>query len=148
MGWHGVAFHREVCSLLFVERTGAKRRWRGRGLRSGIGQSQHPGLELIGVRRPLRRMALRVGPPLGAAGQGRSPFGGLQVVVQRRAHPAHAAILLSLESPFAALGGWLLLGELLSGRALIGCGLMLAGMLLSQLWPALTRARTATAPSP
>ena len=60
----------------------------------------------------------------------------------------HPAILLSLESPFAALGGWLLLGELLSGRALIGCGLMLAGMLLSQLWPALTRTRTATAPSP
>ena len=32
----------------------------------------------------------------------------LQVVVQRKAHPSHAAILLSLESPFAALGGWLL----------------------------------------
>lgn len=67
----------------------------------------------------------------------------LQVVVQRRAHPAHAAILLSLESPFAALGGWLLLGELLSGRALVGCSLMLAGMLLSQLWPMLTRTRQA-----
>ena len=61
----------------------------------------------------------------------------LQVVVQRKAHPSHAAILLSLESPFAALGGWLLLGEMLSGRALTGCGLMLAGMLLSQLWPML-----------
>lgn len=61
----------------------------------------------------------------------------LQVVVQRKAHPSHAAILLSLESPFAALGGWLLLGEILSGRALTGCGLMLAGMLLSQLWPML-----------
>jgi drug/metabolite transporter (DMT)-like permease len=61
----------------------------------------------------------------------------LQVVVQRKAHPSHAAILLSLESPFAALGGWLLLGELLSGRALTGCGLMLAGMLVSQLWPML-----------
>ena len=72
----------------------------------------------------------------------------LQVVVQRRAHPAHAAILLSLESPFAALGGWLLLGELLSGRALIGCSLMLAGMLLSQLWPTLTRKRAAAAASP
>ncbi len=59
----------------------------------------------------------------------------LQVVVQRRAHPSHAAILLSLESPFAALGGWLLLGEILSGRALLGCSLMLAGMLASQLWP-------------
>ncbi|ADW19117.1 protein of unknown function DUF6 transmembrane [Desulfobulbus propionicus DSM 2032] len=59
----------------------------------------------------------------------------LQVVVQRKAHPSHAAILLSLESPFAALGGWLLLGEVLSGRAVVGCALMLAGMLVSQLWP-------------
>ena len=72
----------------------------------------------------------------------------LQVVVQRWAHPAHAAILLCLESPFAALGGWLLLGELLSGRALVGSGLMLAGMLLSQLWPALTRTRSTAAAAP
>lgn len=57
----------------------------------------------------------------------------LQVVAQRDARPAHAAIILSLESVFAALGGWLLLGELLSARALVGCSLMLAGMLLSQL---------------
>ena len=53
-----------------------------------------------------------------------------------------------MESPFAALGGWLMLGELLSGRALIGCSLMLAGMLLSQLWPTLTRKRAAAAASP
>ena len=58
----------------------------------------------------------------------------LQVVVQRKAHPANAAIILSLESPFAALGGWLLLNELLSGRGLTGCILMLGGMLISQLW--------------
>lgn len=58
----------------------------------------------------------------------------LQVVVQRTAHPAHAAILLSLESPFAALGGWLLLNEYLSGRGFLGCALMLFGMLISQLW--------------
>jgi len=57
----------------------------------------------------------------------------LQVVAQRDARPAHAAIILSLESVFAALGGWLLLGELLSARALVGCSLMMAGMLLSQL---------------
>lgn len=59
----------------------------------------------------------------------------LQVVVQRRAQPAHAAILLSLESAFAALGGWWLLNEHLSLRGIIGCALMLAGMLISQLWP-------------
>ena len=57
----------------------------------------------------------------------------LQVVAQRRAHPAHAAILLSLESVFAALGGWLLLGEVLPARGIVGCALMLAGMLVSQL---------------
>lgn len=58
----------------------------------------------------------------------------LQVVAQRYAHPAHAAILLSLEAVFAALGGWLLLDETLSNRGLTGCGLMLGGMLVSQLW--------------
>ena len=58
----------------------------------------------------------------------------LQVVAQRDAYPAHAAILLSLEAVFAAIGGWLILGEIISPRGLVGCGLMLFGMLLSQLW--------------
>jgi drug/metabolite transporter (DMT)-like permease len=31
-------------------------------------------------------------------------------------------------------GGWLILGEIISARGLFGCGLMLSGMLLSQLW--------------
>ena len=57
----------------------------------------------------------------------------LQVVAQRYAHPAHAAILLSLETVFAALGGWIILGEILNNRALIGCTLMFGGMLFSQL---------------
>ncbi len=58
----------------------------------------------------------------------------LQVVAQKNAHPTHAAIFLSLEAVFAAFGGWLLLNEVLSARGLLGCALMLAGMLLSQLW--------------
>ena len=58
----------------------------------------------------------------------------LQVVAQQYAHPAHAAILLSLEAVFAAFGGWLLLDETLTMRGLFGCGLMLSGMLLSQLF--------------
>ena len=49
----------------------------------------------------------------------------LQVVVQKTAHPAHAAIIMSLETVFAAFGGWLLLNEHLSARALLGCLLML-----------------------
>jgi drug/metabolite transporter (DMT)-like permease len=57
----------------------------------------------------------------------------LQVVAQREAPPSHVAIILSLESVFAVIGGWIILGEVLSGRGIIGCGLMLAGMILSQL---------------
>ena len=58
----------------------------------------------------------------------------LQIIAQRKANPAHAAILMSLEAVFAALGGWVLLGETLSIRGQSGCVLMLSGMLLSQLW--------------
>jgi drug/metabolite transporter (DMT)-like permease len=58
----------------------------------------------------------------------------LQVVAQRHAHPAHAAILLSLEAVFAAVGGWLILGEMMSARGIVGCVLMFSGMLVSQLY--------------
>lgn len=58
----------------------------------------------------------------------------LQVIAQRNARPAHASIIFSLESVFAALGGWLILNESISPRGLIGCTLMLSGMLLSQLY--------------
>lgn len=57
----------------------------------------------------------------------------LQVVGQRHARPAEAAIIMSLEAVFAVLGGWLLLGEALTTRALIGCALMLAGIVVSQI---------------
>jgi drug/metabolite transporter (DMT)-like permease len=56
----------------------------------------------------------------------------LQAAGQRYAPPADAAIILSLEAVFAALFGWLFLEELLSPVQLLGCGIMLAGMLLSQ----------------
>lgn len=56
----------------------------------------------------------------------------LQVFGQREAPPADAAILLSMEAVFAALFGWLLLGEILSPMQLLGCALMVAGMVLAQ----------------
>jgi len=59
----------------------------------------------------------------------------LQVVAQKDAIASHAAIILSLEAVFAALAGWLILGETLSLRGLIGCSLMLCGMLVAQLAP-------------
>jgi drug/metabolite transporter (DMT)-like permease len=55
----------------------------------------------------------------------------LQVMAQRHADPAHAAIILSLEGAFAALGGWLVLGEYLSIKEIIGLLLMMAGSILS-----------------
>lgn len=56
----------------------------------------------------------------------------LQIVGQREADPAPAAVIMSLESLFGALAGWLVLGETLSPKEIFGCVLMGAGMLASQ----------------
>ncbi|MCK5080009.1 MAG: DMT family transporter, partial [Bacteroidales bacterium] len=56
----------------------------------------------------------------------------LQVIAQKKAPPAHAAIILSLEAVFAAFGGWLVLNEQLGNREILGCGLMLLGILVAQ----------------
>lgn len=57
----------------------------------------------------------------------------LQVAGQKHAHPASASIILSLESLFAVMGGWLILNEQMSSRSLFGCALMLLGMVLAQI---------------
>ena len=62
----------------------------------------------------------------------------LQTIAQQHAHPSHAAIILSSEGVFAVIGGFLLLNEVLPAQGLLGCGLILAGMLMSQLMPRLT----------
>jgi drug/metabolite transporter (DMT)-like permease len=63
----------------------------------------------------------------------------LQVIAQKNAKPSHAAIILSLEAVFGAVGGALLLDEVLSQRELLGCALMLCGMVISQVsWSDLT----------
>ena len=59
----------------------------------------------------------------------------LQLVGQRNAQPAHAAIILSFESVFAVMGGWLILSEGLTPRAMAGCALMLLGVILAQREP-------------
>ena len=56
----------------------------------------------------------------------------LQIMGQRTAEPAPAAVIMSLESVFGALAGWLVLGERLHSVELAGCALMLAGMLITQ----------------
>jgi len=59
----------------------------------------------------------------------------LQAVAQSKAHPARAAIIMSLESAFAVIAGYVFLAERLGVRELTGCALMLAGMFVAQ-WPA------------
>ncbi|OGL45308.1 MAG: hypothetical protein A2161_04455 [Candidatus Schekmanbacteria bacterium RBG_13_48_7] len=59
----------------------------------------------------------------------------LQVVAQRVVPAANASIIMSLESVFAALGGWLILNESLQYRGLLGCCLILTGMIIVQLDP-------------
>ena len=58
----------------------------------------------------------------------------LQIYGQKNSLASHAAIILSLEAVVAALGGWIILNEVLSGRGIFGCTLMFAGMLISQLF--------------
>jgi drug/metabolite transporter (DMT)-like permease len=59
----------------------------------------------------------------------------LQVVCQKRCPPGPAAVIMSLEAVFAALAGYLVLGQTLTARAMAGCGLILAGVLIVQLAP-------------
>lgn len=57
----------------------------------------------------------------------------VQVRAQRFTTPTHTALIFATEPVFAALFSWLLVGEVLSGPAALGCGLILAGMVLAQL---------------
>lgn len=57
----------------------------------------------------------------------------LQVLSQRDALESHAALIMSLEAAFGALGGALFLGERMTLVAMLGAVLMLAGILISQL---------------
>ncbi|MGJ0510634.1 MAG: DMT family transporter [Methylocystis sp.] len=56
----------------------------------------------------------------------------LQILAQRYTPPAEAALILSLESVFAALSGAILLSERLTGSAFLGCALILLGVILAE----------------
>ena len=57
----------------------------------------------------------------------------LQVVGQKGVDPTVASLVLSLESVFSVLAGWVLLGQGLSGREWMGCGLMAVAIVLAQI---------------
>ncbi len=57
----------------------------------------------------------------------------LQIVAQKDTHPTTASLLMSFESVFAVLAGWVILREDLSVTELLGCGLMFVAVILAQL---------------
>ena len=56
-----------------------------------------------------------------------------QIISQKHLAPTVASLLMSLESVFATLAGWVVLHEILSTKELIGCGLVFAAVILSQI---------------
>ncbi len=57
----------------------------------------------------------------------------LQIIGQKYTEPAIASITMSLESVFAALAGWVLLGEHLKGQEILGCVLVFTAVILTQV---------------
>ena len=57
----------------------------------------------------------------------------LQIVGQKNVNPTVASLILSLESCISVLAGWMLLGQKLSLKELIGCVIMFAAIILAQL---------------
>ncbi|RPI74451.1 MAG: DMT family transporter, partial [Desulfobacteraceae bacterium] len=106
---HLAFFQFIICALLSLLAAGIFETVTWQGLQGGVWTLLYGGLLSVGVGY------------------------SLQVVAQKNAHPAHAAIIMSLEAVFAALGGWLILNEQFTTRGFVGCGLMLSGMILSQI---------------
>ena len=57
----------------------------------------------------------------------------LQIVGQKHCNPVLACMIMSLESAFALLSGWLLLGQAMSSREIFGCALVFAAIMLAQI---------------
>jgi len=62
---------------------------------------------------------------------------GIQTVAQRFTSPTHTALIFAMEPVWAGLFSYWLIGEVLGPRALAGCALILAGMLVAEFVPAL-----------
>ncbi|MBQ3030803.1 MAG: DMT family transporter, partial [Agathobacter sp.] len=66
-----------------------------------------------------------------------------QIIGQKHLSPTVASLLMSLESVFATLAGWIILKEVLTTKELIGCGLVFAAVILTQI-PTSAKKRTAS----
>lgn len=57
----------------------------------------------------------------------------LQIIAQKNTDPTVASLILSMESVFAALAGWILINETLSPKEIFGCVLVFTAIILAQL---------------
>jgi drug/metabolite transporter (DMT)-like permease len=63
----------------------------------------------------------------------------LQIIAQSKASPAPAAIILSMESVFGTLAGWILLNQILDVNKILGCLAIFVGVIIVQLVPVYTK---------
>ena len=59
----------------------------------------------------------------------------LQIIAQHKASPAPAAIILSMESVFAVIAGWIILNQTLSISKILGCITIFLGVIIVQFVP-------------
>ena len=59
----------------------------------------------------------------------------LQIVGQRYSDPTTSAFILSLESVFGAIAGWLLLSQVIGTSSLIGCALIFLAVIIADIVP-------------
>lgn len=72
--------------------------------------------------------------PIGYAGIFSSGIGyTFQIIGQAYTEPTVASLLMSLESVFSVIFGWIILRQALTPTELLGCGLVFAGVLISQI---------------
>ena len=57
----------------------------------------------------------------------------LQVIGQKNMNPTVASLILSMESCISVLAGWIILGQQLSAKEILGCVIMFAAIILAQL---------------
>ncbi len=88
------------------------------------------------IERPFQASALTRPVLLAAAFTGvlaTSLAFGVQTLAQRFTTSTHTALIFAAEPVFAGLFSFLLIGEVLGPRQVLGCGLILAGMIVSEL---------------
>ena len=89
---------------------------------------------MIAIEKPSLQSILAAAVPILYAGIMSSGIAyTLQIIGQKGLNPTVASLAMCLESVFSAIGGWVLLGQTLTGREITGCVLMFLSIVISQV---------------